>query len=110
MPRMSTDEHGRRTARQSVRMRVLLRAEGAQVEAYTGVVSPTGALILSPRDWPLGTILQIQNAKNNLSSPCKVVWRGGEESPGLHKLGVEFPEVQQDFWGEDYQPASSQGA
>ncbi len=95
---------GRRSVRQRVCVPILLGYEGVWFPAQTGVISPNGILILSPQDWPLDTELEIENPRSGASSKCRVAWQGGEERPGLYKLGLEFFEPQPDFWGQDYEP------
>lgn len=92
----------RRSPRVVCRVAVLLRPV---IQAHTAVISQHGAMVLSPQDWPTGTILEMKNQKTGRASKCHVVWQGGEHRPGLYKLGVEMLDSRPDFWGTDYQPA-----
>jgi len=42
------------------------------------------------------------NQKTKESTPCRVAWAGGEERPGLYKIGVEMLEDHPAFWGPEY--------
>lgn len=94
----------RRSVRQRVYLPVLLGHQGTWYPAETGVISPTGALVLVSEDWPLEIELDIENSRTGLSSKCRVVWQGGQARAGLYKLGLEFLEPQPNFWGADYEP------
>ena len=72
--------------------------------ASSAVVNLHGALILSPVLWPAGTVLEIINEKNKLSTRGRVVWSGDTDDSGSYKLGVEFETPISGFWGEDYNP------
>ncbi len=40
----------------------------------------------------------------------RVAWCGGEDLPGLFKLGIELLGVAPDFWGDLYDPSSPPAA
>lgn len=96
----------RRSPRLLVRIPVRLASAGHSSVEHTAVISPCGALVLCAQNWPLNTVLQIENPKTGLACDCRVVWFGGEDRPGLYKIGVEFLDGADQFWGEDY-PADS---
>ena len=84
---------------------VLVGTDAPDLPAHTRVINRHGALILSPRSWPLETRVQMLNPKSGRSSLCRVAWEGGEEgSTGSYKLGLELLHPIPDFWGDDYAP------
>jgi hypothetical protein len=72
--------------------------------AYTAIISRHGAMILCGADWKPPTVIEVQNQKTKESSRCRVVWSGGEDRPGVFKLGLEMLEAHPHFWAQDYPP------
>ena len=95
---MKATVYRRRSARKRARIPIMLEVKAAKLEAYTGVISRNGALVLSTKDLPLKTALRLHNLRTGRSAKCKVVWRGGKARGG-HQLGVEFPRGLPAFWG-----------
>ncbi|MGA7622096.1 MAG: PilZ domain-containing protein [Candidatus Acidiferrales bacterium] len=81
-----------------------VHSSGESLEVTTAVINLHGALILSPVFWAEGTTLTIENKKTGLQIRGQIVWAGGKERSGVHKLGVEFEAASQDFWGSQYDP------
>ncbi len=70
--------------------------------AYTAVINRHGAMVITPEAYPSGTHLEMQNQRTKESTMCRVIWSGGEQRPGLYKMGLEMLEDHPGFWGEDY--------
>ncbi len=87
------------------RIPILIASEGPLYNGHTAVVNCHGALILSPENFAEETTLEIQNQTTGESTKCRVVWAGGENRPGLYKLGIELLEDLPEFWGVDYATA-----
>jgi hypothetical protein len=92
----------RRSPRIVSRFPLVLISEGAPVVAYTAVISRHGAMVMAAEAYPSGTHLEMQNQKTKESTPCRVVWIGGEQRPGLYKMGLEMLEDHPGFWGNEY--------
>jgi hypothetical protein len=92
----------RRSPRLVCRFPLLLIAEGAPVVAYSAVISRHGVMVLSTETFPQGSHVEMQNQKTKESTPCCVVWSGGQERPGLYKMGLEMLEDHPHFWGQEY--------
>src|SRR5512140_3465202 len=99
---LSIGDELRRSPRLLVRVPVNLELEGDQVLAHTAVITRHGALILLPRAFAPYALLRIVNMKTLVSCGCRVIWEGGEDRPGLHKVGIEFVDEADHFWGDDY--------
>ena len=95
----------RRSPRIVCRVPLMLHADGAPIVAFTAVINRHGAMIVASQEFPQGSNLEMQNQKSQESTPCRVIWSGGEERPGLFKMGVEMLESHPTFWGEDYPEA-----
>ncbi len=95
----------RRSPRVLTRIPILIAGEGPLYNAYTAVVNRQGALILSPADYPLESVVEIQNQNTGSCAKCQVVWRGGQDGPGLYKVGIELIDELPEFWAVDYQTA-----
>jgi len=94
----------RRTARTLSRVRVRLEpADGPAFEGVTVVINHHGAMILSPRRFERGEVLQVTNLDRDLAQTFQVVWCG-DAVDGRHKLGLEMLDPGLDFWGPAYQP------
>src|ERR1022692_2931296 len=92
----------RRSPRIVCRFPLVLISDGAPVVAYSAVISRHGAMILAAESYPKGSHMEMQNQKTKESVPCLVVWSGGEERPGLYKMGLEMLEAHPHFWGHAY--------
>ena len=99
----------RRSPRIVCRVPILCIADGAPIAAHTAVISRHGAMILGSSDWSNGTVLEMQNQKTKETSKCRVVLAGGEDHPGIFKLGVEMLEDHPTFWADDYPPPPPKG-
>jgi hypothetical protein len=66
------------------------------------VINRHGVMIMAAESFPKGSHVEMQNQKTKESTPCRVVWNGGEERPGLYKMGLEMLEDHPHFWGQDY--------
>lgn len=69
------------------------------------MVNRHGALILSPVVYPQDTTIEVQNQTTGESAKFRVVWSGGQDRPGLYKLGIELVDELPEFWGVDYETA-----
>ena len=70
------------------------------VRAHTVVVNLHGALILSPHAFGAGAVLSVLNQENGQTVVCRVAWCGGEDLPGLYKLGIEIVGEAPHFWDD----------
>jgi hypothetical protein len=89
--------------------RVALRITGAggtAHESYSAVINAHGALLISPVEYPGGTIVLLENQRQGVTSRGRVIWSGGEEEGTGFKLGVELLDGV-DFWGRDYDPGEA---
>lgn len=75
-------------------------------EAETAVINLHGALIATPAEWPVGTVLKITNRQTNHEIGGRVTWSGPQDSAGKFKVGIEFDMAVKDFWGTSYDPES----
>ena len=78
---------------------------GQPIRAHTAVVNQHGALILLPRPFASERLLKVLNQDSGESVLCRVAWDGGEELPGLFKLGIEILGEALHFWGSSYEAA-----
>jgi hypothetical protein len=92
----------RRSPRIVSRFPLVLISDGAPVVAYSAVISRHGAMVLAAESYKTGAHVEMQNQKTKESTPCLVVWSGGQERPGLYKLGLEMLEDHPNFWGQEY--------
>ena len=53
----------------------------------------------------MGEMVQVQNMQTEMVARFKVVWYGGEDFPGRHKLGLEIIDNREVFWGGEYDKA-----
>jgi hypothetical protein len=83
---------------------LVIHSSGESLEVMTAVINLQGALILSPVNWPQGTMLTIDSKKTGLRIRGRVVWSGSKEPTGYHKLGVEFESAATDFWADQSNP------
>jgi hypothetical protein len=99
----STKEH-RRSPCILATVPLLIHPGGESLEVVTAVINLHGALILSPVNWPQGTMLTIDSKRTGLRIHADVVWSGSKEPTGFHKLGVEFESATPQFWAGPYNP------
>lgn len=85
-----------------------IHGDGAEVRAHTVVVNRRGAMVLSPRRFREEELVRVQNLDTEKKALCRVVWSGGEELPGLFKVGLEILDEARLFWGESYEAAVSE--
>jgi hypothetical protein len=97
----ATKEH-RRSARILATVPLVIHSGGESLGVVTAVINLHGALILSPINWPQGTVRTIDSKKTGLRVRGRVVWSGSKEPTGFHKLGVEFESAAPDFWADQY--------
>ena len=95
----------RRSPRVLAQIPVLIRGEGSECSAHTAVVNRHGAMVLSSENYPLESVVEIQNLATDERAKCEVVWFGGEDRPGTYKLGIQLLEELPEFWGVDYESA-----
>jgi hypothetical protein len=96
---------GRRSPRVLLRIGILIEEPAPACPSRTAVVNRHGALLLSPRSYDLGTEIRVKNLESGQRVSCRVVWAGGQDDSGSHKLGVEFSEERPEFWGREYESA-----
>ena len=96
----------RRSPRVLAQIPILISGAGLQYAARTAVVNRQGAMVLSPENYPLETVLEIQNLATDQCAKCRVVWLGGEDRPGSYKVGIELDDELPEFWGVDYDTAT----
>jgi hypothetical protein len=99
---MSATKEHRRSPRILATVPLVTHSGGESLEVVTAVINFHGALILSPVDWPQGTMLTIGSKKTGLRVRGHVVWSGSKEPSGFHKLGVEFESAAPQFWADQY--------
>lgn len=105
---MQTGPENRRSPRVLLRVPIEIQGIGKPVRSHTVVVNRQGAMVLSPRRFEAEELVRIQNLSNEEKTLCCVVWCGGEELPGLYKLGLEILGGPQRFWGAPYELAALQ--
>ncbi len=99
----------RRSPRIVCRVPILCVSDGTPVAAHTAVISRHGAMILASARWEQDSEIEMQNQKTKETSKCRIVWSGGEDHPGIYKLGIEMLEDHPRFWAEDYPPPPPPG-
>ena len=95
----------RRSPRVVLRIGVLIEDPPPACPGRTAVVNRHGVLLLSPRAYELGTQLRLRYLESKERVACHVVWAGGQDDSGSHKLGVEFSEERPAYWGREYEKA-----
>lgn len=105
---MQTGPENRRSPRVLLRVPIEIQGVGKPVRSHTVVVNRQGAMVLSPRRFEEEELVRIQNLSNEEKTLCCVVWCGGEELPGLYKIGLEILCGTQRFWGAVYELAAMQ--
>jgi len=107
---MSATKEYRRSPRILATVPLVIHSGGESLEVVTAVINLHGALILSPVNWPQGTILTIDSKKTGLRVRGHVVWSGSKETTGFHKLGVEFESAAPEFWAGQYDPKGEEAS
>jgi hypothetical protein len=102
-------EH-RRSPRILATVPLVIHSSGESLEVVTAVINLHGALILSPVNWPQGTMLTMDSKKTGLRVRGRVIWSGSKEPNGFLKLGVEFEFASPDFWGDEYDPKGEEAS
>ena len=98
------DVDSRRSLRVSLKVPIAIWGDrGEAVRAHTVVVNRHGALILSPRPFGADSFIKVLNQESGQTVLCRVAWCGGQDLPGLHKIGIEIMAEVPRFWG-DHQP------
>jgi hypothetical protein len=105
---MSCSKEHRRSPRILATVPLVIHSGGESLEVMTAVINLLGALILSPVNWPQGTMLTIDSKKTGLRIHGRVVWSGSKEPTGFHKLGVEFESAAPQFWADQYIPSAEE--
>jgi hypothetical protein len=67
-------------------------------------------MVLAPQQYPEEATIEVWNVESGESARFHQVWYGGEDLPGLHKLGIEMLEERPEFWGPEYEAALEAGA
>ena len=95
------DRNGRRSPRILRNVPIAVWFGGsAPLRAHTVVVNAHGALILTPRPFRVDALLRVVNQESGEDAVCRVAWCGGEDLPGLYKVGIEIVGEKPAFWGE----------
>jgi hypothetical protein len=95
-------EH-RRSPRIMLKVPLRVEATGSACNGHTAIVNRHGALVLCPLPCSQGTPIDVWNLETGERAPFEVVWAGGEDLPGLYKLGIELQEDRPTFWGSEYE-------
>jgi hypothetical protein len=99
----------RRSPRLLLDVPLALDEDGLSIRAHTAVVSRGGALVLAPHYFAPDTLLRAANLETGGTALCRVVWCGGQEQPGLYKLGLEIVRERSGaFWGRVYEDAAGE--
>jgi hypothetical protein len=93
----------RRSPRVMLRVPLRIEADGASGAAHTVIVNRQGALVLGRLRCAEGVPLDVWNLETGERALCRVVLYGGEDLPGLHKLGIVLMEDRPGFWGAEYE-------
>ena len=108
-PQLVPGEERRRSQRVMVRTAVTLHyvAQGKQigVPAYTISVNDHGAMVLSPRDFPVGTRLEIEHTRTGQRVPCHVARASREIGEGF-QVPLEFEKPAPGFWHINFPPTA----
>ena len=105
---LSSSKEHRRSLRILATVPLVIHSGGESLEVVTAVINLHGALILSPVNWPQGTMLIIDSKKTGLRIHGRVFWSGSKEPAGFHKLGVEFESGAPQFWADQYNPSAEE--
>lgn len=86
---------GRRSLRIALKVPIAIWGDGgAAVRAHTVVVNRHGV--------DAETFLKVLNQESGQTVLCRVAWCGGQDLPGLYKIGIEILAEVPSFWGEQY--------
>jgi len=96
-------EEARRSPRVTLRVPLRVEGEGSAGGAHTVIVNRHGALVLCRLACAEGIRLDVWNLETGERALFRVVLYGGEDLPGLHKLGIELLEDRPAFWGPAYE-------
>lgn len=94
---------GRRSPRILLQVPLLIHGNGQRARAHTAVVNRHGALVLSPLRLPEDAFLKAENVESGAILLFRVVCCGGEELPGLYKMGIESLGDASGFWGSEFE-------
>ena len=88
---------------------LIVEDEGRSFRAYSAVINAHGALIVIPELLSVGTSVTLINESSGARVEASIVWADSSDPPTEsaspeYKLGVEFLDRADDFWGEEYQP------
>jgi hypothetical protein len=100
----------RRSPRILFQVPLALSANGATVRGHTVVINRDGALVLSPLRLPEETLVKVQNSLSGATLLGRVVFCGGQELPGLFKLGIEILGSCAGFWGSEFEERMAERA
>jgi hypothetical protein len=92
----------RRSPRVTLKVPLRVERTGMACNGHTAVVNRHGALILCPLRCDPETAVDVWNLETGERASFRVVWSGGEDLPGLYKLGLELQEDRPSFWGAEY--------
>jgi len=107
-PLHPTEMDYRRTPRVVCGIPLTLSLGSHSLPVRSAVINAHGALILCSEPIPDGTSIALFNDKTGKRVEASVVWTGGVTlslaSPTLFqfKIGVEFHQFAEAFWGPDY--------
>jgi hypothetical protein len=102
---------GRRSDRVLRKVAIAVWCDGAgPMRAHTVVVNGHGALILAPQPFRAEALLRVVNQESGRTALCRVAWSGGEDLPGLYKIGIEILGEGAGFWGDVDGPAAAPSA
>jgi hypothetical protein len=82
------------------RVRVELHLGDRATPAEAVVLGQTGALVFSPEALPVGTLLSISSASSGERARFEVVWNGGPDGTGHHKVGLAMVKHHPGFWSD----------
>lgn len=104
--RPPTSEERRRAQRVLLRMPVLMHLPNRQepLSAQTHTVSQNGAMILSPEPLAEGTVIALENPRNQKRVDARVV-RPPQVAQGGSLVPVEFTTPSPTFWAVFFPPA-----
>lgn len=104
--RPPTSEERRRAQRVLLRMPVLLHLPNRPepLSAQTHTVSQNGAMILSPEPLAEGTVIALENPRNQKRVDARVV-RPPQVAQGGSLVPVEFTTPSPTFWAVFFPPA-----
>jgi hypothetical protein len=99
----------RRSPRVLLRLGIVIEEPAPACPAHTAVVNRHGALILSPRSYGAEAELRVRHLEWDSPARFRVVWEGGADQGGWHKLGIELLDERPNFWGPDYEREVREG-